>query len=167
MIRRTSLALGIAFTFTAVSAFAQEGEAAGGRRRRTPAGSENCGSDAAAGGDAKAGAAVDTSAPPDAGGDQVGLRLSYLPMGDAAGQQAERRRQRRYPDQLDLGYMVTPNIMVSLYVVRLRDARLGRQGRLRRRQRRLLRSQLRWSPGPVPPVARSGSGRFGLGVGLK
>jgi outer membrane protein W len=116
MIRRiSSLALGIAFTFTAVSAFAQEGEG-GGEEKKADA--PAAGEEKPAGGDAKAGAAVDTSSPPDAGGKiKVGLRLGYmLPMGDAAKDvKLGDSVSGGIPIWLDLGYMVTPNIMVGLY----------------------------------------------------
>lgn len=121
MIRRiSSLALGIAFTFTAVSAFAQEGEGGEKPAADAPAGGEEkpAGDAAAGGGDAKAGAAVDTSSPPDAGGKiKVGLRLGYmLPMGDSAKDvKLSDSVSGGIPIWLDLGYMVTPNIMVGLY----------------------------------------------------
>ncbi len=127
MIRRiSSVALGLAFTLTAAGALAQEGEGGGEEKAAdAPAGGEEApaGGDAAAGGEAKAGGAVDTSAPPDAGGKiKVGLRLGYmLPMGDAydapspASSKMSDFVSGGIPIWLDLGYMVTPNIMVGLY----------------------------------------------------
>lgn len=123
MIRRiSSLALGIAFTFTAASALAQGEEGGGGEEKAAdaPAGGEEkpAGGDAAGGGEAKAGGAVDTSAPPDAGGKiKLGLRLGYmLPMGEfAKGSKMSDGVSGGIPVWLDLGYMVTPNIMVGLY----------------------------------------------------
>ena len=119
MIRRiSSLALGIAFTFAAATALAEEPPAEGGGD--APAGGEEkpAGDAAAGGGEAKAGGAVDTSAPPDAGGKiKVGLRLGYmLPMGDSAKDvKLGDSVSGGIPIWLDLGYMVTPNIMVGLY----------------------------------------------------
>jgi len=121
MIRRiSSLALGIAFTFTAATALAEEPPAEGGGD--APAGGEEkpAGDAAAGGGEAKAGGAVDTSAPPDAGGKiKLGLRVGYmLPMGDAydgPGGKMSDGISGGIPLWLDLGYMVTPNIMVGLY----------------------------------------------------
>ncbi|MBE7482936.1 MAG: hypothetical protein HS104_23550 [Polyangiaceae bacterium] len=122
MIRRiSSVALGLAFTLTAAGALAQEGEGGGEEKAAdAPAGGEEApaGGDAAAGGEAKAGGAVDTSAPPDAGGKiKLGLRLGYeLPMGDSAKDvKLSDSVSGGIPIWLDLGYMVTPNIMVGLY----------------------------------------------------
>ncbi|MBK7585448.1 MAG: outer membrane beta-barrel protein [Myxococcales bacterium] len=121
MIRRiSSLALGLAFTFTAVGAFAQEGEGGGEEKAADApaAGEEKPAGDAAAGGEAKAEGAAEMSGPPDAGGKiKVGLRLGYmLPMGDAAKDvKLGDSVSGGIPIWLDLGYMVTPNIMVGLY----------------------------------------------------
>lgn len=121
MIRRiSSLALGIAVTLTGLSAFAQEEGGGEAPAADAPAGGEEkpAGGDAAAGGEAKAGGAVDTSAPPDAGGKiKLGLRLGYaLPMGDIAKDaKMSDAVSGMVPIWLDLGYMVTPNIMVGLY----------------------------------------------------
>jgi outer membrane protein W len=116
MIRRiSSLALSIAITFGAGSAFAQDegGEAA-------PAGG---GEPAPAGGEAKpagggAAAAASTESPPDAGGKiKIGLRLGYaIPLGDTSkDNKLSDLAAGMIPIWLDLGYMVTPNIMVGLY----------------------------------------------------
>lgn len=135
MIRRiSSVALGLAFTLTAAGAFAQEGEGGEEKAADAPAGGEEkpAGGDAAAGGEAKAGGAVDTSAPPDAGGKiKLGLRLGYgLPMGDASkDNKLSDGISGMIPIWLDLGYMVTPNIMVGLYaqygIVMVKDCPSG------------------------------------------
>jgi hypothetical protein len=128
MIRRiSSLALGIALSFTAFSAFAQDegggeggGEPAAGGEEAAPA--EGGGEEAkpAEGGEAKASgeAAASTEGVPDTGGKiKVGLRLGYgLPMGESAkGAKMSDGISGMIPIWLDLGYMVTPNIMVGLY----------------------------------------------------
>ena len=113
MIRRiSSLALGIAFTIATASAYAQDeggGEAAPAGGEAAPAGGGE-----AAGGETKA--AASTDAPPDAGGKiKIGLRLGYaLPLGDSV-KDAKMSDQisGMIPIWLDLGYMVTPNIMVG------------------------------------------------------
>ena len=122
MIRRiSSLALGLAFVFTAAGAFAEEAAEEGGGEEKAadaPAGDEKPAGDAAGGGEAKAEGAAEMSGPPDAGGKiKVGLRAGYsLPMGDAVkdGKLSD-GVSGAIPLQLDLGYMVTPNIMVGLY----------------------------------------------------
>jgi hypothetical protein len=133
MIRRiSSLALGIAVSFAAMNALAQEeggdeaggGEPAAGGDEAAPAegggeeaapteGSEG-GGEAAASGEASA----SSEGVPDTGGKiKVGLRVGYgLPMGEIA---KDVKMSDAYsgmiPIWLDLGYMVTPNIMVGLY----------------------------------------------------
>ena len=115
MIRRiSSLALGIAFVFTAASAFAEEAAEGGGGEEKPAEEAKP----AEGGGDAKAAGAVSTDSPPDTGGKiKVGLRLGYmLPMGDAAkDSKLSDAVSGGIPIQLDLGYMVTPNIMVGAY----------------------------------------------------
>lgn len=129
MIRRiSSLAFGIAITFAAASALAQEeggeaggGEAAAGGEEAAPAegGGEEAkpaegGGEAAASGEASASA----EGVPDAGGKiKVGLRLGYgIPMGDSVkDSKMSDGVSGMIPIWLDLGYMVTPNIMVGLY----------------------------------------------------
>jgi outer membrane protein W len=118
MIRRiTSLAFGIAIACFGTSAFAQDegGEEAAAD---APAGDAPAG-DAAGGGEAASGgAAVSSDAPPDAGGKiKLGLRLGYsIPMGDASkDNKLSDAVSGVIPIWLDLGYMVTPNIMVGLY----------------------------------------------------
>jgi outer membrane protein W len=125
MIRRiSSLALGLAFTFTAAGAMAEEAAEGGGDAPAADAPAEGGGDAAPAGdaagggGEAAAGAAVDTSAPPDAGGKiKLGLRLGYmLPMGEfAKDSKMSDAVSGGIPLWLDLGYMVTPNLMVGLY----------------------------------------------------
>jgi len=131
MIRRISaLALGIAVSFTALSALAQDegegggesgGEPAAGGEEAAPAegGGEEAkpaegGGEAAASGEASA----SSEGVPDTGGKvKVGLRLGYgLPMGESAkGAKMSDGISGMIPIWLDLGYMVTPNIMVGLY----------------------------------------------------
>lgn len=129
MIRRiSSLAFGIAITFAAASALAQEeggeeggGEAAAGGEEAAPAegGGEEAkpaegGGEAAASGEASASA----EGVPDAGGKiKVGLRVGYgLPMGETSkDNKLKDSVSGMIPIWLDLGYMVTPNIMVGLY----------------------------------------------------
>lgn len=117
MIRRiTSLAFGIAMACFATSALAQEDGAA---EEAAPAGEEAPAGDTAGGGEAASGgAAVSTDAPPDAGGKiKIGLRLGYsIPMGDSAkDSKLSDGISGVIPIWLDLGYMVTPNIMIGLY----------------------------------------------------
>lgn len=120
MIRRiSSLGLGIAISLAAAGAMAQEegGEAAGGGEEAAPAEEAK---PAESGGEAKASgeAAASTEGVPDSGGKiKVGLRLGYgLPMGDAAKDAPlSDGISGMIPIWLDLGYMVTPNIMVGLY----------------------------------------------------
>ncbi|HMR74461.1 MAG TPA: OmpW family outer membrane protein [Polyangiaceae bacterium] len=125
MIRKlSSLAFGALIALSTATAFAQDEEppAEGGGDDAAAAPAE--GGDAAApaeggGGEAAAGgeAAMDTSNM-DAGGKiKIGLRVGYgLPLGDAS-------KDNKLGDSIsgiipiwvDLGYMVTPNIMVGLY----------------------------------------------------
>src|SRR5258706_3836456 len=112
MIRRiSSLALGFAALFAATSALAQEegGEAAPAGGEAAPAAAP-----AAAGGSA----AASTDAPPDTGGKiKIGLRLGYaLPLGDISkDNKMSDAVSGMIPIWLDLGYMITPNIMLGLY----------------------------------------------------
>lgn len=125
MIRRiSSLALGIAVTMAAAGALAQEeggeaagGEAAAGGEEEKPAEEAK---PAEGGGEAKAGgeAAASTEGVPDGGGKiKLGLRVGYgLPMGEASkDNKMSDAVSGMIPIWLDLGYMVTPNIMVGLY----------------------------------------------------
>jgi outer membrane protein W len=121
MIRRIpSLALGLAVALVGVNALAQEegGEEAAPAEEAAPV-EEAPAEEAAPAGEAAGGeAAVDTSAPPDTGGKiKLGLRLGYgIPMGDAAKDASlSDSVSGMIPIWLDLGYMVTPNIMVGLY----------------------------------------------------
>lgn len=127
MIRRiSSLAFGFAVTFAAAGALAQEegGEkpAEGGGEAAAPAEGGEGGGDAAkpaeGGGEAAAAGSAEASGPPDTGGKiKLGLRIGYgLPMGESAkGSNLNDTVSGMIPIWLDLGYMVTPNIMVGLY----------------------------------------------------
>ncbi len=125
MIRKvSSLAFGAIIALSTATAFAQDEEppVEGGGDDAAAAPAE--GGDAAApaeggGGEAAAGgeAAMDTSNM-DAGGKiKIGLRVGYgLPMGEfAKDSKMSDFVSGMIPIWLDLGYMVTPNIMVGLY----------------------------------------------------
>lgn len=114
MIRRiSSLSLGAVLALSAGSALADDheggGEEAGGEEA-APEGD-------AAGGDASGAASVDAADIDGGGKIKLGLRLGYgLPMGDAAKDRPMTDGVKgKIPIWLDLGYMVTPNIMVGLY----------------------------------------------------
>jgi hypothetical protein len=123
MIRRlSSLALGAVVALSTATAFAQDeppveggGEEAapaeGGGEEAAPA--EGGGGEAAAGGEA----AMDTSNMDGGGKIKIGLRIGYgLPMGDAVkDSKLSDGISGKIPIWLDLGYMVTPNIMIGLY----------------------------------------------------
>ena len=133
MIRRiTSLALGIAIAAMATTAFAQDEE--GGDAAATDGGDTAGAEEGAGGGDTatpvdsgvdsggeasgSGEAAASMDGAPDAGGKiKIGLRVGYgIPMGDAVkdGKLSD-GVSGMIPIWLDLGYMVTPNIMVGLY----------------------------------------------------
>ena len=123
MIRRiSSFALGSAVALSSLSALAQdEGmeETGGEEAAATDAPAEEA---APAGGEGEAAASGEAAAemdgPPDAGGKiKLGLRLGYgLPLGDAAKDAPLNDIVTgKIPIWLDLGYMVTDNLMVGLY----------------------------------------------------
>ncbi|MEZ4225867.1 MAG: hypothetical protein R3B13_33275 [Polyangiaceae bacterium] len=128
MIRKlSSLALGAVVALSTVSAYAQDegGEEAapaeGGGEEAAPAegGGEEAAPAEGGGGEAAAGgeAAMDTSNMDGGGKIKIGLRLGYgLPLGDAIkDSKMSDGVSGMIPIWLDLGYMVTPNIMVGLY----------------------------------------------------
>jgi outer membrane protein W len=121
MIRRvTSLGFGFAISLMALNAFAQDeggdapaGDAAEGESAEPAKEAPK----ADAGGDAAASASASSA---DAGGKiKIGLRLGYaLPLGkatDTPSGELNKVVSGMIPIWLDLGYMVTPNIMIGLY----------------------------------------------------
>lgn len=128
MIRKlSSLALGAIVALSTVSAYAQDegGEEAapaeGGGEEAAPAegGGEEAAPAEGGGGEAAAGgeASMDTSNMDGGGKIKIGLRVGYgLPLGEAAKDaKMSDAISGMIPIWLDLGYMVTPNIMVGLY----------------------------------------------------